>query len=73
MQATQAVPKKYPLDYPIRLTAAGDKICRFHNYGTCKKHTTAACPLDHGHCHACGAPGHTALLCPVRLAAIDAA
>lgn len=72
-QERQMTPKKYPLDYPIRLTADGTRVCRFHNYGTCKKHATGACPLDHSHCHACGAHGHAAASCPALPSVSDTA
>jgi len=51
----------HPLKYPHKRTAAGIDICRFYNYGECKK--AERCPLDHTTCHCCGAEGHAARAC----------
>ena len=53
----------YPLRYKPRAAPSGVLICRFHNYGDCKKGDD--CHYDHEHCHYCGAPGHRALDCAV--------
>ena len=50
-----------PLRMPQRETAAGVRICRFHNYSEegCARHRDpdAHCGYGHAHCHACGASG----------------
>ena len=56
---------KYPLDYPLRRTAAGANICRYHNYGQCLRAASGACECDHEHCHRCGEAGHRAVECEV--------
>ncbi len=62
----------HPLKAPLRTTADGTPICRYHNYQVCgcklfldpdKKGTTAECPCDHDHCHYCIVKGHIALNC----------
>lgn len=68
LQVHQEKPRKYPLDYPARSTAAGVNICRFHNYSTCLKRLSGDCQFDHDHCHACGASGHVAKDCDVSTA-----
>eukprot|EP00750_Incisomonas_marina_P025116 INCI5324.4.p1 GENE.INCI5324.4~~INCI5324.4.p1 ORF type:complete len:443 (-),score=67.61 INCI5324.4:26-1354(-) len=64
----------HPLKFPEQRTADGTSICRFHNYSErgCLRHLDpkglgSRCPLDHEHCHACGAAGHIALGCPAAL------
>lgn len=69
----------HPLKAPLRKTKRGVPICRYHNYDQrrgCLKYrrkTEAAgeapestCPLDHDHCHACGAKGHVAYECECK-------
>ena len=50
----------YPLKHKPRAAPSGTLICRFHNYGSCRKDS---CAYDHVHCHYCGAPGHVAVRC----------
>ncbi len=60
----------HPLKAPLKLTADGIPICRFHNYvaSGCFRHLDpknmgTTCELDHEHCHYCGHHGHIAMAC----------
>ena len=53
---------QYPLKYLPVAAPNGTLICRFHNYGVCKKSETT-CSYDHDHCHYCRLPGHRAQQC----------
>ena len=70
--AVAARPKRlYPLDYPVRYTASGVNICRYHNYSMCVRAQHGSCKFDHCCCHNCGAAGHRALDCPEGLGAVS--
>jgi SAM-dependent methyltransferase len=60
----------HPLKAPLRKSASGVAICRFHNYDIrgCRKYidmtcSGETCPYDHDTCHQCLERGHIALDC----------
>lgn len=64
-------PMEVIMAYPVRLAPDGREICRFANYGFCRKGDD--CAFAHGHCHCCGQPGHLARACPLLQSEQDAA
>lgn len=60
---------RYPLKLPVRYTATGVEICRFHNYSQagCIRGAQGHCSLDHSVCHWCGEEGHVALACEAEV------
>lgn len=53
----------HPMRFPVRQApGAAATVCRPHNYATCHV-GGGGCPFDHGHCHHCLRPGHTAKQC----------
>lgn len=54
-------PMEVIMMHPVRKTPDGREICRFANYGVCRKGD--ACAWAHSHCHCCGATGHFAHTC----------
>ena len=62
------VAKCQPLELPVRRTADGIEICRFHNYSPagCIRVSQGRCPLDHHVCHWCGEEGHAPLACDAQ-------
>lgn len=77
-------PQKLPLRFVETDDGQRRPICRFHNYGECRRRRgegaaaasssspSSCCPYDHDHCHACLEQGHRAADwgdCPVARAA----
>mmetsp|Transcript_95471 Transcript_95471/g.269976 ORF Transcript_95471/g.269976 Transcript_95471/m.269976 type:complete len:288 (-) Transcript_95471:20-883(-) len=55
-------PMEIIMMYPVRKAPDGREICRFANYGVCRK--GEECRYAHCPCHCCGEPGHLAHSCP---------